>query len=217
MTWAVLNLLLQSFGQTMVMVGWSLLATVFLGLPIGVLLVVSAPRHILSCRPLYSVLSWTVNAARSIPFVILMVAIIPFTRLLTGTSIGTTASIVPLSVAAIPFAARLFESALLKVDAGVIEATLSMGATPWQIITRVLLPEALGGLILAAAIVTVSLIGYSAMAGVMGGGGLGDLAVRYGFQRFRQDIMLYTVLILVATVQAIQMLGDWASRRLSGR
>ena len=138
----------------------------------------------------------------------------PFTRWVVGTSIGTSAAMVPLTVAAIPFVARLVETALREVDPGVVEAALSMGATPWQIVTRVLLPEALPSLALGAAITAVSVLGYSAMAGAVGGGGLGDLAVRYGYQRFRTDVMIQTVVLLVILVQAIQAAGDAAARRL---
>lgn len=213
----LISLLWQGFSETLTMVGWSLLITVAVGLPTGVCLVILAPGHILARPIIHTALAWIVNAARSVPFVILMIAIIPLTRLIAGTSIGTGAAIVPLTAAAIPFAARLFETALREVDLGVIEAAQSMGASPVQIILRVLLPESVGGLILSTAVLAISLIGYSAMAGVVGGGGLGDLAVRYGFQRFRQDIMLYTVVLLVVTVQAIQSLGDWAARRVSRR
>lgn len=209
----LISLLAQSLRETMTMVGWSLLFTLIGGLPLGIVLVVTARGHILPHPILSSILGTVVNAARSVPFIILMVAIIPLTRLIAGSSIGTRAAIVPLTLAAIPFAARMFETVLLKVDMGVIEAAQSMGASPWQIVTRVLLPESFGGLILSTAIVAVNLIGYSAMAGVVGGGGLGDLAVRYGFQRFRQDIMLYTVLLLIVVVQSIQAMGDWAARK----
>ncbi|MDI3281109.1 MAG: methionine ABC transporter permease [Bacillota bacterium] len=199
------------------MVGFSTILATLGGLPLGVLLVVTAEGHILSHPLLNRILGSLVNVGRSIPFIILMVAIIPFTRLVVGTSIGTSAAMVPLTVAAIPFVARLVESALREVDYGVVEAAQAMGATPWQIITRVLLPEALPSLLLAVTITTINLIGYSAMAGAVGGGGLGDLAVRYGYQRFRVDIMLLTVLVLILLVQCLQALGDLGARLVDRR
>ncbi|MCL4514610.1 MAG: ABC transporter permease [Firmicutes bacterium] len=212
-----LSILAEALLETIYMVGVSVALSVLFGIPLGVLLVVTGPRHILERPLLNKVLGWVVNVGRSVPFIILMVAIIPFTRLVVGTSIGTTAAMVPLTVAAIPFVARLVESALQEVDRGVIEAAQAMGATPWQIIRKVLLPEAMPGLVLGVTITTVSLIGYSAMAGAVGGGGLGDLAVRYGYQRFRGDIMVATVVILIAVVQVIQSFGDRAARRLDKR
>jgi D-methionine transport system permease protein len=163
------------------------------------------------------VLGAVINLGRSVPFIILMVAIIPFTRRIVGTSIGTTAAIVPLTVAAIPFFARLVEGALKEVDPGVIEAAQSMGTTPLQIIFKVLLPEALPALALAVTVTAVNLVGYSAMAGAIGGGGLGDLAIRYGYQRFRGDIMVQTIAILVLLVQGMQMLGDRIAHKLYER
>ena len=158
-----------------------------------------------------------INVGRSLPFIILLVAIIPFTRWLVGTSIGTAGAIVPLTVSAIPFMARVVESALLEVDWGVIEAAQAIGATTGQIITKVLIPEAVPGLILGMTMVAVNLIGYSAMAGAVGGGGLGDLSIRYGYQRFRGDIMLLTVVVLVAIVQGLQSFGSWLATRLNRR
>ncbi|MNT09800.1 D-methionine transport system permease protein MetI [compost metagenome] len=155
------------------------------------------------------------NAVRSTPFIILLVAIIPFTRLITGSSIGTAAAIVPLTLAAAPFIARLVETSLREVDNGLIEAAQAMGATSWQIVWKVLLPEALPGIVAGLTISFVSLTGYSAMAGAIGGGGLGDLGIRYGYQRFLPDIMLAVVVILIIFVQLVQSLGDWAVRRLS--
>lgn len=208
------QLLWQATLETLYMTGVATLLAHMAGIPIGVLLVVTDRGHILHQRLVHEVLAALVNIGRSIPFIILMVAIIPFTRWVVGTSIGTSAAMVPLTVAAIPFVARLVETALREVDQGVVEAALSMGATPWQIITRVLLPEAMPSLALGAAITAVSVLGYSAMAGAVGGGGLGDLAVRYGYQRFRTDIMLQTVVLLVILVQAMQAAGDAAARRL---
>ena len=157
------------------------------------------------------------NAARSTPFIILMVAIIPFTRMIAGTSIGTNAAIVPLTIAAIPFVGRIVESALKEVDAGLVEAAQSMGASPRQIILKVLIPEAMPSIALGLTLTVISLIGYSAMAGAVGGGGLGDLAIRYGYQRFRADVMLATVVILIALVQMVQSSGDYFAQKLNKR
>jgi D-methionine transport system permease protein len=158
-----------------------------------------------------------VNAFRSTPFIILMIAIIPLTRLLVGTSIGTIAAIVPLTVAAVPFVARLAESSLREVDPGLIEAAQAMGASPWQIVTKVLVPEAWPGIVAGITITLVNLVGYSAMAGAVGGGGLGDLGIRYGYQRFQLEVMVVVVIVLILLVQGIQSLGDWLSGRLNKR
>lgn len=211
------QILWQALQETLIMVVASTLIAALFGLPLGLALACTSPGHILENRVINKLLGAIVNVGRSIPFIILMVAIIPFTRWLVGTSIGTTAAIVPLSIAAIPFAARLVESAIFEIDRGVIEAAQSMGASPWQIIWKVLIPEARASLVLGLTITTVNLVGYSAMAGAIGGGGLGDLAIRFGYQRFRGDVMLQTVILLVILVQAMQMLGDWASRKLSKR
>jgi D-methionine transport system permease protein len=211
----VWNLLFKALGETLYMVGISLVLAAFFGIPLGILLVISGPRHIKPLTLVHRVLSVIINVGRSLPFIILLVAIIPLTRFLVGTSIGTAGAIVPLTVSAIPFMARVVESALLEIDWGVIEAAQAMGATTVQIITKVLLPEAVPGLVLGVTMVAVSLISYSAMAGAVGGGGLGDLAIRYGYQRFRGDIMIITVLVLVAMVQGLQSLGGWLSERLN--
>lgn len=200
--------------ETLSMVGAATAMASLAGLPVGILLATTSEDHILEQTTFNRILGGIVNIGRSIPFIILMVAIIPFTRKVAGTSIGTTAAIVPLTVAAIPFVARLVEGALKEIDSGVIEAAESMGASPPQIIYKVMIPEALPALILAVTLTAVNLIGYSAMAGAIGGGGLGDLAIRYGYQRFRGDIMLQTVIILVVLVQGIQMLGDKIAHRL---
>lgn len=213
-TW---QMLWPAIVETLYMVAGSALFGNLLGVPLGVIVIITAPEHILPNRVVHRLTGLVVNIGRSIPFIILMVSIIPFTRWVVGTSIGTTAAIVPLAVAAIPYVARLVESALQEVDLGVIEAAQSMGATPWQIIYKVLLPESLPALVLGVTITTVSLVGYSAMAGAIGGGGLGDLAIRYGYQRFRGDIMLQTVVILVLLVQAIQTVGNVIARRLDHR
>lgn len=214
MTWSLVG---QGLKETLYMVGFSLLLAELIGLPLGIILVTTRPEHLWPCSWFNQVLSVIINVGRSVPFIILLVAIIPFTRLVVGTSIGTAAAMVPLTVAAIPFVARLVESSLLEVDSGVIEAAQAMGASPWQIIWKVLLPEALSSLVLGATITAVSLVGYSAMAGAVGGGGLGDLAIRYGYQRFRGDIMLTTVLVLVVLVQVVQMLGERLAHRLDHR
>lgn len=199
------------------MVGISLLIATVFGLPIGVLLVITGPDHIRPHRAIHSALSIIVNIGRSLPFIILLVAIVPFTRLIVGTSIGTLGAIVPLTVSAIPFLARLVETTLLEVDGGVIEAAQAIGATTWQIIRKVLIPETKPGLVLGITNSAVSLVSYSAMAGAVGGGGLGDLAIRYGYQRFQPEVMLATVVILIILVQAVQSLGDWIARRINHR
>ncbi|EGW36708.1 binding--dependent transport system inner membrane component family protein [Desulfosporosinus sp. OT] len=186
-----------------------------IGLPLGVVLVVTSPGHILPNPWVERTLGTLINILRSAPFIILLVAFIPFTRALVGTSIGTTAAIVPLVISAAPFVARVVESSLKEVPYGVIEAALSMGASPLQIIQKVLLPEAKASLILGVAITTISVIGYTAMAGAVGGGGLGDLAIQYGYNRFRTDIMIVTVVILVVIVQGLQSLGTALARKLS--
>ena len=213
----LVQIIINSLGETLYMVGASCLLAVAFGLPMGVLLVTTEKQGIMESPGICQVLSTVVNIGRSIPFVILMVAIMPFTRFLTGTSIGTTAAIVPLTIAAIPFVARMVETSLREVDVGVVEAAHAMGASPWEIIAKVLIPEAKPSLILGITITAINLIGYSTMAGAIGGGGLGDLAVRYGYQRFRGDVMLATVVILVLLVQGIQMLGGLMARRAGNR
>lgn len=211
----IINLLLKATWETIYMVGVSSLLAALLGIPLGVILVTTSEGHIMERKSLNTALGSIVNVTRSIPFIILLVAIIPLTRLIVGTSIGTNAAIVPLSIAAIPYLGRIIESSLREVDRGVIEAARAMGATPLQIITKVLLPEALPSITLGLTITIISLIGYSAMAGAIGGGGLGDLAIRYGYQRFRADIMLVTVIILVVQVQLVQSAGNWLARNWS--
>jgi D-methionine transport system permease protein len=213
----LLNLLINALWETIYMVGVSLLIAALFGLPLGILLVITAPGHIRPNQALYSALSIIVNIGRSLPFIILLVAIVPFTRLVVGTSIGTLGAIVPLTVSAIPFLARLVETTLLEVDGGVIEAAQAIGATTWQIIRKVLIPEAKSGIVLGITNSAVSLVSYSAMAGAVGGGGLGDLAIRYGYQRFQPEVMLATVIILVVLVQGVQSLGDLIARRLNHR
>ena len=203
--------------ETFYMVSVSAVMTTLFGIPLGVLLVVTRRGHILENRWVNNILGAVINATRSVPFIIFVVAIIPLTRFLVQTSIGPTAVIVPLTLAAIVFMARLAESALLEVPHGLIEAAQSAGATSWQIIWHVLLPEARPGLIQAVTVMIINLIGYSAMAGAVGGGGLGDLGIRYGYQRYMWDVMLATVIILMVWVQAIQSLGDFLARKFNRR
>ena len=203
--WALLG---ESLLETLYMVAVSGVVSAAVGIPLGVLLHITRSGQILQQPVLNRVLGAVVNAARSVPFIILMVAIIPLTRLVAGTSIGTTAAIVPLSLASIPFVARIAEGALNEVSSGLIEAAQSMGATPLQIITRVMLPEALPGLIHGMTLTLVTLVSYSAMAGAIGGGGLGDLGIRYGYQRFDPVIMIATVVVLIIVVQLIQSVGE---------
>lgn len=204
----MIDLLIKATLETLYMVSISTLFTVVFGLPLGIVLVVTTEGHILAYKAVNKALSYVVNMARSLPFIILMIFIIPFTRLIVGTSIGTNAAIVPLVVAAIPFFARIVESALHEVDGGVVEAAIAMGASPLQIILRVLLPEALPSLILGTTITIINLLGYSAMAGAVGGGGIGDLAIRYGYHRFNTEIMMATILLLIALVQGLQTTGN---------
>ncbi len=213
----MVEMFLDALWETVIMVGVSGLLGALLGIPLGVFLRLTDQGGILPNRPLNAIVGGLVNAARSTPFIILLVAIIPFTRWVTGTSIGTWAAVVPLTVAVAPFIARLVETALREVDSGLIEAAQSMGASTSQIVFKVLLPEAMPGIVAALTISLVSLTGYSAMAGAVGGGGLGDLGIRYGYQRFLPDVMLVVVVILIVFVQIIQSLGDWLVRRISHR
>ncbi len=216
MDWTVwIPNLSQATLETLYMVGISTLLTIVLGLPLGVLLVITDRSGLKFAPAINQVLGAVVNFARSLPFIILLVVVIPFTRLVVGTSIGSTAAIVPLSLAAIPFFARVAETGLREVDRGLVEAAQAMGCTTWQIIRKVLLPEALPSLILGTALTIINLIGYSAMAGVIGGGGLGDLAIRYGYQRFETAVMIVTVVLLVLVVQGIQILGNKLALKVS--
>jgi D-methionine transport system permease protein len=209
--------LLTALGQTLAMLGIGLSAAVLLGGPLGILLFQYGRRPQGRLRLAALTLGWVVNTLRSFPFIVLLVALVPFTRLLTGTSIGPLAAAVPLSVAAIPYFARLVEQTLAEVPHGVIEAAEAMGASTPQIVTRVLLVEARSGLVLALTVLAISFLSYSAVAGVVGGGGIGDLAIRYGYYRFETDIMILTVAVLVALVQAIQFTGARLAHRLDKR
>lgn len=204
--------LLQALYETLYMVTVSLVIGALIGIPLGILLVVTRKNGIWSNTILHQVLNPIINILRSIPFIILLIAIVPFTKLLVGTSIGTTAAIVPLTVYVAPYIARLVENSLLEVDDGIIEAAKAMGASPLQIIRYFLLPEALGSLILAITTAIIGLIGSTAMAGAVGGGGIGDLALVYGYQRFDTIVIVITVFVLIIIVQIIQTLGNFIAR-----
>lgn len=214
---AILPELWLSIAQTFLMLGIGLTAAIVLGGPLGILLFLMSPGQSLANKPAYLIVSWVVNTVRSFPFIILLVALVPITRVLVGTSIGPLAASVPLSVAAIPYLARLVEQSVREVPKGVIEAAQAMGASELQIVWRVLAREARSGLILALTVLAVSFLSYSAIAGVVGGGGIGDLAIRYGYYRFQTDIMLLTVAILIVLVQIIQFGGNTLAHRLDKR
>ncbi len=201
--------------ETLVMVGATMLFSTLIGVPMGVLLVTTERGHVLESPKISYFLGWITNVFRSLPFIILLIALFPLTRIIVGTTVGTAAATVPLVVGAAPFVARIVETSLKEIDRGVVEAAISMGAKPMQIITKVLLPEALPGIILGLTITTVTVIGYSAMAGVVGGGGLGDLAYRYGFQRFDQVTTWAVAVILVVMVQVIQSAGSWLANKVN--
>ena len=213
MSQEIIKLMLQGIEETFYMVAVATVIGGIIGIPLGITLVTTSKGHILENRFINQILGTIVNIIRSIPFIILMVAIIPLTRLIAGTSIGTTAACVPLTIVAIPFLSRLVETSIRDVDFGLVEAAESMGATPFQIIRKVLIPEALPTIINNITGLIVNLIGASAMAGAIGGGGLGDIAIRYGYQRFRPDVMLATIIILIVVVNVIQAGGDFASRK----
>ncbi|MBL1096497.1 methionine ABC transporter permease [Streptomyces coffeae] len=218
MTWSEMEPLLeQACWDTLYMVGWSALIAVVGGLPIGVLLVLTDRGGVLQNVVVNKVLGQIVNIARSMPFIILMVALISFTRWIVGTTIGPEAAIVPLAIGAVPFFARLVETSVREVDGGLVEAVQSMGGSTWTVVRKVLLPEALPSLISSATTTVVALLGYSAMAGTVGAGGLGDLAIRYGYQRFETELMWITVGILAVVISAVQFAGDLAARSLSHR
>lgn len=213
----VLPLLSKALGETIYMVVVSMVIASIIGVPLGVLLHTTSKGQILENVVINQTVGSVVNAVRSIPFIILMVAIIPLTRLLVGSAIGTTAAIVPLVIASIPFIGRQVETSLKEVPAGLVEAAQSMGATPFQIISRVLLPEAMPGIVSQLTTVIIALVGESAMAGAIGGGGLGDLAIRYGYQRFRPEVMLATVVVLIVLVQVVQFAGNTLAKKLDKR
>ena len=213
----IAQLIAWSTLDTLIMVGLSgLLGTVF-GLPLGVFLATSRANELFPSPAANRILGLIVNATRSTPFIILVVAIVPLTRLIVGTSIGTRAAVVPLTIAAIPFIGRVVEAAIREVDQGLVEAARAFGASPLQIVRKVLLPEALPALTLALTLTLVSLLGYSAMVGAVGGGGLGDLGIRYGYQRFMPEVMAAVVIVLIVLVQGVQSFGETIARRLDKR
>ncbi|WP_432378624.1 methionine ABC transporter permease [Duganella sp. P38] len=207
----------DAFGQTLLMLGIGLTSAIVIGGPLGILLFLVGDGQSLRNRPAALVVGWVVNVIRSFPFIILLVVLGPFTRTIAGTSIGPLAAAVPLSFAAIPYFARLVEQNLREVPKGVIEAAHAMGASEFQIIVRVLLLEARSGLVLALTVLAISFLSYTAVAGVVGGGGIGDLAIRYGYYRYETDIMVFTVTILIVMVQAIQITGNRVAKRLDKR
>ncbi len=209
--------ILKAFNQTLYMIGVSLTVAVVIGLPLGVVLFITDRGLILENRFLKSTLGFIVNLIRSIPFIILLVALLPLTQLIVGSRIGPEAASVSLSVAAIPFFARIVETSLREIDKGVIEAAVAVGATPWMIIKDVLLPEAKSSIVQGITMTIISLVAYSAMAGVVGGGGIGDLAIRFGYYRYDDTIMIVTVVILIVLVQIVQQLGDWTAKAIDKR
>ncbi len=216
----MINQVMEATGETLVMVFFSTIFSLVLGLPIGVLLHITgkeADGGIIPSPVFNNVLSRIVNILRSFPFIILLIVLIPLSRIIVGTSIGTKAAIVPLSIAAAPFVARIIESALKEVDPGVIQAAKAMGSTNWQLVWKVLLPEAMPALMSGLTLTIINLIGYSAMAGTIGGGGLGDLAIRYGYQRFRPSYLVAAVIVILVMVEIIQIAGDRIVKRMMAR
>ncbi|ALC83000.1 MULTISPECIES: methionine ABC transporter permease [Bacillus] len=213
-TTITLDQFLLAINETLFMVGMSLLIGSLIGIPLGILLVVTRPGGVLQNQGIYAILNPIINIVRSLPFIILLVAIIPFTRLIVNTSIGTSAAIVPLIIYIAPYIGRLVENSLLEVNPGILEAAEAMGATPFQVIWHFLLPEAFGSLILSLTTATIGLIGATAMAGVVGGGGVGDLAISYGYQRFDTVVVVATVVVLVIFVQGIQSTGTLLARKV---
>ena len=210
-------LLAQGTADTLIMTLASCLFAYVIGLPLGIWFAVTAPGGLRPNRAVNTVLGWIINIGRSIPFIILLVAIIPFTRFVVGTSLGVPGAVVPLTVAAAPFVARIVEQSLAEVDKGLIEAAHSFGASNFQIVVKVMLRESLPSIVRGVAITFVNLFGYSAMAGTVGAGGLGDIAIRYGYQRFQGDVMLAAVVLCVVLVQVFQSLGDWLARAIDKR
>ena len=208
------NELLFALWETLYMVALSTLFSGIFGFALSIVMIITGTNGLRPNKPVYALLNVIVNLGRSFPFIILMIAIIPLTRMIAGTSIGSTASIVPLTIAATPFVARIMEGSLLEVDRGVIEAARSFGASDWQIISRVMIKEAMPSIVLNCAVVAINLLGYSAMAGAVGGGGLGDLAIKYGYNRFQTDVMIYSVAILIVIVQIIQSIGNYVYEKI---
>ena len=214
---ATVEMLMEGVVDTLYMTIVSTFFSYVFGIVMAVVLVICRKDGIRPNPVVYSVLDVVVNLTRSFPFLILMIAVIPFTRYIVGTTIGNNATVVPLVIAAAPFVARLIESSLLEVDNGVVEAAQSMGATPFQIITKVMIPECLPGLISSMTTALTTILGYSAMSGVIGGGGLGKIALSYGYYRYQTDIMIATVILLIIIVQIFQSFGNWATRRSDKR
>lgn len=213
----LLELLTPSLLDTLYMVFFSTIFAVLIGLPLGIILVITEKGHIWEKPNLNKVLGFIINMMRSLPFIILIIAIFPLSRIIVGTTIGREAAVVPLSIAAAPFVARVIESALKEVSWGIIEASLSVGATIPQIIFKVMIPEAMPSLILGVTLTIINIIGYSAMAGAVGGGGLGDLAIRYGYQRFETDVLIATIIVLIILVEIIQNIGNLLAKKFDKR
>lgn len=211
------DIILPAFNETVYMVFFSSLFSIIIGLVIGIVLYATDKGNILENSYINKIVGTIVNIGRSVPFVIMMIAVFPLSKFIVGTSIGSTASIVPLTVAAAPFVARVIETSLKELDKGIIEASISMGASETQIITKVMLPETAPSIIAGITITIINIIGYSAMAGTIGGGGLGDVAVRYGYERFRTDILIISVIIMVVMVQVIQCIGNFFANKFNKR
>lgn len=211
------NLFLQGTVDTLIMTCVATILAYVIGIPLGILLVVTSPNGLRPNRVVSTIVGWIVNIGRSIPFIILLVALIPFTRFIVGTSLGVPGAVVPLVVTAAPFAARMVEQSLEETDSGLVEAAQSFGASTWQIVWKVYLKETLPSLVRGAAITFVTLFGYSAMAGTVGAGGLGDIAIRYGYQRFQTDVMIFAVLLCVVLVIVFQAIGDVTARKIDKR
>ncbi len=209
------DIILKATGETLYMVFWSTLLSVVIGFIPAIIMTLTAPDGLRPNKIVYEVLSFLVNVFRSFPFIILLVIIIPFTRLVAGKSIGTTAAIVPLTVSAIPYIARVFETSLRETDPGVIEAARSFGASDWQILFRVYIKESIPRMLNGVVLLIISLVGYSAMAGTVGGGGLGDIAIRYGYQQYNTEYLFFCSVILIIFVQLVQMLGNWMYKKIS--
>ena len=211
------NLFLQGTVDTLIMTCVATILAYVIGIPLGILLVVTSPNGLRPNRIVSIIVGWIVNIGRSVPFIILLVALIPFTRFIVGTSLGVPGAVVPLVVTAAPFAARMVEQSLEETDSGLVEAAQSFGASTWQIVWKVYLKETLPSLVRGAAITFVTLFGYSAMAGTVGAGGLGDIAIRYGYQRFQTDVMIFAVLLCVVLVIVFQAIGDVTARKIDKR
>lgn len=211
------NLFLQGTVDTLIMTCVATILAYVIGIPLGILLVVTSPNGLRPNRIVSTIVGWIVNIGRSVPFIILLVALIPFTRFIVGTSLGVPGAVVPLVVTAAPFAARMVEQSLEETDSGLVEAAQSFGASTWQIVWKVYLRETLPSLVRGAAITFVTLFGYSAMAGTVGAGGLGDIAIRYGYQRFQTDVMIFAVLLCVVLVIVFQAIGDVTARKIDKR